>query len=291
MSLHAWGGKVRKLPAVVAIAAASWVGSAAALTINFGDFSDLSGFQQNGATAAIADPVVDGFGRSVLRLTNNLSQSGSAFLTSPISLASNVSFSTAFRFRISDPQGISDSDGQGADGIVFVVQTVSNTAGGGGGGIGYQGILNSVGVELDTWNNGGSLNDPNGNHVGINVGGGFNGATATVGTRMNNGADWYAWVDYDGDADVIELRLSTTNVRPDDPVLSRDVDLVPVLGTATAFIGFTSGTGAAGGDHDIISWTFVDTFAPIGTAPEPGSTFLVGIALAAIGLIRRRRRG
>jgi len=282
---------MRKLSTVVVFALASWATCASALTISFGDFSDLSAFQQNGATAAIADPVVDGLGRSVLRLTNDLSQSGSAFLTSPISLASNVSFSTAFTFRISDPQGISDSDGQGADGIVFVVQTVSNTAGGAGGGIGYLGIPNSVGVELDTWNNGGGLNDPNGNHVGINIGGGFNGATALVSPRMNNGADWYAWVDYDGDADVIELRLSTTNVRPALPLLSRDVDLVPVLGTTTAFIGFTSGTGAAGGDHDIISWTFVDTFAPIGTAPEPGSTFLVGVALAAIGLIHRRRRG
>jgi hypothetical protein len=53
---------------------------------------------------------------------------------------------------------------------------------------------------------------------------------------------------------------------------------------------WTSGTGAAGGNHDIISWTFVDTFAPIGTAPEPGSTFLVGVALAAIALVYRRRR-
>jgi hypothetical protein len=114
----------------MSLALASWVGTPGALTINFGDFSDLSAFQPNGATAAIADPVVDGFGRSVLRLTNNLSQAGSAFLTSPISLASNVSFSTAFTFRISNPLGISDSDGQGADGTVFVVARNSRSLAG-----------------------------------------------------------------------------------------------------------------------------------------------------------------
>lgn len=42
-----------------------------------------------------------------------------------------------------------DGLGCGADGLVFVVQTNSNKVGGGGG-IGYQGIPNSVGVELDT---------------------------------------------------------------------------------------------------------------------------------------------
>ncbi|MEO7762506.1 MAG: hypothetical protein ABIS68_11425 [Casimicrobiaceae bacterium] len=39
-----------------------------------------------------------------------------------------------------------DSDGAGADGIVFVVQPVSSTVGGGGGGIGYFGIPTSLAV-------------------------------------------------------------------------------------------------------------------------------------------------
>lgn len=264
---------------------------ASATTITYNNFSDLSAFQQNGSTAAIADPTVDSLGRNVLRLTNALSQGGSAFLTNAISLANKASFSTAFQFRITDPAGISDGDGQGADGIVFVVQTVSNTAGGIGGGIGYTGIQNSLGVEFDTYDNGGGLNDPNGNHVGIDIGGSFNGPTSIIPTRMNNGSDWYAWVDYDGNAQTVEVRVSTTNSRPSAATVTRSVDLVNVLGQTDAFIGFTSGTGAASGFHDIVSWTFIDDFKPIddgGDVPEPAGLALLG-GLALAGIATRRK--
>ena len=37
---------------------------------------------------------------------------------------------------------------------MFVLQTVSSNVGGVGGGMGYVGIPNSVGIEFDNWNNG-----------------------------------------------------------------------------------------------------------------------------------------
>jgi len=264
---------------------------AAAVTVTYSDFADLSGFQRNGSAASIANPATDGLNRQVLRLSDDLFQSGSAFLTNTINLANNASFSTAFSFRISNPQGISEIDGPGADGIVFVVQTVSNTAGGVGGGIGYEGIIKSVGVEFDTWNNGsGTFNDPDGNHVGINLDGGFNGPTTPIGTRMNNAADWFAWVDYDGVNGIMEARLSETFVRPSASTLTlTGLDLVSVLGQTDAYIGFTSGTGSAGGDHDIVNWTFRDDFAPLNVTPEPGSLALLGAAAIALVAARRRR--
>jgi len=267
------------------------------LTIEYPDFSDHAGLQLNGATAAInATPVVDDHGRSVLRLTNALSQSGSAFLTDPVSLASQASFSSFFSFRISNPLGSSDNDGQGADGIVFVVQTVANTAGGAGGGIGYSGLPNSVGAEFDTWNNGAGLGDPNGNHVAIDLNGVFSPSdlAVPVATRMNDGDVWFAWVDYNGADDMLEVRLSLNASRPASALVSRTVDLVSVLGNESAFAGFTSGTGAAGGFHDILSWTFVNEFRPIDpvpppSVPEPGSLLLLTGGLVMLGAMRRRR--
>lgn len=262
-----------------------WVG---ATTVVYNDFSNLSGMQLNGVASGASS--ADG---SVLRLTNALWQSGSAFSKTPIALQNDSSFSTYFRFRISNPQGWSDDDGQGADGIVFVVQTVANNLGGEGGGIGYQNIPKSVGIEFDTWNNGG-WDDNSGNHVGIDLNGNIDSAvqTQTFTPRMNNGEIWYAWVDYNGVSDLMEVRLGGSGSRPTSALLSYTVDLAGsgYLGSPNAYIGFTSGTGAAGGYHDILSWKFEDTYKPI-TTPEPSVLSLLFMGLAGIGLISRKNRG
>ncbi len=262
--------------------------SVQAAPIVFNDFSDLSDLTLNGSAATITNPTP----ANALRLTDGLSQGGSAFLTDAISLAMDASFSTTFQFQISDPVGSSDTDGQGADGLVFVVQTVANNVGGIGGGIGYQGISNSVGIEFDTWNNG-FWDDYNGNHVGINLNGNINSVvqanidTVTVG-RLNNGNVWSAWIDYDGLTDLLEVRISTGSLRPAAALLSYNVDLTTVLGSTNAFVGFTSGTGAAGGDHDILNWQFENTFAPIGV-PEPSSWFILMLGLGLLNFKGRLR--
>lgn len=235
--------------------------------IIYNDFSDLSALTLNGDTAHL-NPI----DTNILRLTNDLWQSGSAFVTQPIHLRDSsgfkASFSSAFSFQITDPKGMSDADGQGADGFVFVVQTQDDEVGSVGGGLGYEGIKPSIGIEFDTWDN--KANDAyNGNHIGLNINGSIISTKQVhLPTRINDGNIWFAWIDYSGMSELLEVRLSTENIRPEQATLSYSLNLSNILQTEKAYVGFTSATGDSSNSHDIMSWQFINTFAPIGNVAD-----------------------
>lgn len=258
--------------------------SSQAAIVEFTDFSDVSDLSLN--ADAIQANTGDG---DVLRLTRaTTGQSGSAFSQTTVNAAA---FSTYFSFRISDKGGalFDCNTTNGADGLVFVAQSVSASVGGAGGGIGYAGIGTSLGVEWDTWCNG-ALNDPDSNHLGININGSVNhGAgspnTAGIGPDFDNGGIWHGWVDYDGTT--VEVRTNQSGIRSVAPDLTRTLDLVSILGQSDAYIGFTSGTGADYGNHDILSWEYRDEFDPVQSVPAPAALLFLGFGLLGLSRVRK----
>ena len=273
---------------------------ASVINVNFPDFSSTAGLTLNGSTAVATTS--DG---KVLRLTPaTTGQAGSAFSSTSIEFnGPSDSFSTFFQFRLTDSGGIDP-----ADGIVFVVQPVSSSIGGSGGGIGYSGIPNSLGVEFDTFRNSWDINS---NHVAIvehgdittdinpQTPGGVSNCTSfspTPGSNcMSNGDLWSAWIDYDGTT--LQVRLAdNSSVRPAGALLSEAVNIPCLLGGGngtgtcgvtpgnTAFVGFTSGTGAGFDNHDIVDWQYTNTFNPIpgpSGVPEPSTWMLLATGLIA----------
>ncbi|HRH65007.1 MAG TPA: PKD domain-containing protein [Bacteroidia bacterium] len=104
---------------------------------------------------------------SCFRLTQAFgNQNGSLWNTTAIDL------SVSFDFTFSIFAGCSDA---GADGLVFTLQRNSlSQMGVGGGGIGYQGISTSLGIELDTYQN---VWDPVNDHIAIIRNGGVDHGT------------------------------------------------------------------------------------------------------------------
>jgi gliding motility-associated-like protein len=97
------------------------------------------------------------------RLTNAVNgQSGSVWNNTKI----NLTQSFDFNFSVF----LGNNNSPGADGMAFVLQPISTSVGTSGGGLGFQGVNPSVGVTLDTYQNGAD-NDPSFDHIAIQLNG------------------------------------------------------------------------------------------------------------------------
>ena len=194
-----------------------------------------------------------------LLLASPSSQVGSAFLNEPVDVTQN--FSASFQFRIA-PQS-----GGGADGITLSFFDSSTALGLPGGylGIGTSpttGAAEGVSIEFDTWPNGvgEGANDPNGNHIGIDFDGDL--SSTAIGNpigSMSDGSVWTAWVDYDVNSAILEVRASNDGIRPVDPTVWEEVSIGNAVGVGLpVYVGFTGATGSDGisGEQRVFNFVF-----------------------------------
>ena len=182
-----------------------------------------------------------------LRLNpDELNRRGNAFLTEPVDFDGDLSFRSSLRFNMSGTQG-----DRGADGIAFIVHNDprgANAIGLGGGTVGYTGISNSIAVGFRTVGQDVVSVSQNGNILDV-VG------QANAPFELNNGDDVYAWIQYDGRTDQMEIFVSTTDEQPEEPTLTVTVDVHARLGADQAFFGFGGATAALRNTHDVERWS------------------------------------
>jgi hypothetical protein len=193
----------------------------------------------------------------LIRLTDGDTQRGSAFSNTRIAIGQ---FMTSFQVRLHE--GTSDF----ADGFTLVIQANDPTAlGQGGAGLGYQGIGHSVAVKFSTFQHSGDPSDSSTGLVlnGANPGGGV--STIPSGVLLNSSDPKQIDLTYDGTTlterieDILTLDVFTTSFR---------VNIAAVIGSDTAYVGFT---GASGSNdlwqlEDVLNWTFASQ-APVPGAP------------------------
>lgn len=276
----------------LAVAAISAFTCQADVIFDYPNFSSTSGLTLvgNASTTTTSNG-------TVLRLTSASSfQNGAAYSTTPVTLGPSDTFSTTFEFQFTDTGGIDP-----ADGITFVLAASSSGLGDSGGGLGYEGVANSIAIEFDTYENGGA--DSSSNHVAIDTGGVLTDtdltnlygiATCDTSTNsqagcMSNGDIWSVTIGYNGTDLSVSAWDTTGEAAPFTVYSSLPISIASDLGTSAAFIGFTGSTGNGWENQDILNWEFANT-TQLASTPEPATLVLILAGVAATIAVNERRR-
>ena len=219
----------------------------------FASHNDLTA-NANTSRSIFMDTMTCSDGSHCIRLTDGQnSEAGTVFTNSQVGIRK---FTTTFTFQ-ARPGTVPM-----ADGLTFIIQSVSAAAiGNSGGGMGYSGIQHSVAIKFDLFNHG---------HGGYSTGlyvdghnpdvpGSGEADISLTGTPIDltSGHPFKVNLTYDSTSrSLVEQITDTTNgasyIIDDFPPL----DIPAHVNGDTAFVGFGAGTGGFNAIQDILSWTF-----------------------------------
>ena len=176
-------------------------------------------------------------------------QNGAVWFLDPLNLTEE------FTIDLNINLGIYDSNG--ADGMVFVMQTVgTNLLGDAGGGLGYEGISPSLGVELDTWQNT-DMGDPFQDHISIISDGNVNHSASTnvfgpvpastSNSNIEDGEFHKFRLDWFPDIKKLDVYFDC------DLRISVEVDVINDIfdGVTQVYWGFTASTGGSNNNQSV----------------------------------------
>lgn len=216
----------------------------------------------------------------VVGLTRELevpsSSSGSVIYNYPIAFLDpetniTASFSTRFAFSIDNVNPNSFGDG-----LTFFLSPNNQTLGSSGG---YLGLVNSsqltknrfIAIEFDTRLDL-HFDDPDENHVGLDIDSLISIKTVNSMLRsidLKSGNLITAWIDYLNEKKKLEVFLSYSSFKPDEPLLNVDIDLSDYL-KEFMFVGFSASTEGSTELHYIENWSFQTLgFRPVGPRIHP----------------------
>ena len=188
-------------------------------------------------------------GTSVQLTNGSPNQASSAYYATPVDI---TAFTTDFDFTIGS--GTSSTLGEG---MAFVIQNAGPTAlGGGGGGLGYAAMPNSVAIKFDFYNDAGEGSDSTGVYA--------NGAMPTLpefdftpsGLQLTSGHQYHVHVTYDGTT----LTWATHDLTHGNNISEHlAINIPQTIGSNIAYIGFTGSTGASTtANQAVLDWTFTN---------------------------------
>ena len=232
-------------------------------------FQNLSHAQLNTVTVGSASDL----GGNCYEITpDQFNLSGGVWYDNPIDFAND--------FTIYYQNNFGDKDGNGADGMALVFKTNATAEIGlAGGGLGYEGISNSLIVEFDTYRNR-DRNDISVDHIGIMSNGGSNHSASSslkgpiqasaTSANIEDGMDhnvkivWVASTETLGVYFDCDLRLS----------LTKDVKTDIFGGDSSVFFGFVGSTGGSSNLHQVCfnSISFVENLNLTDTTICSGET-------------------